>query len=143
VTVLLRRRPAMPDTPAAVAAHLEHLRLRGRAAATGYVRRKALARMQNVIPVPLLQATEADLLAWRAGLKLSDYATSAYASHAKEFYRWAAGQGLIASSPAARLPVPSATATVSMTGMRGGCRGCSGRGCRSRSPASWVPDGRR
>jgi integrase len=96
----------MMGTGEAVAAHLEHLRLRGLAAATVYERRKALARMQNVIPVPLLQATEADLMAWRAGLKLSDYATSAYVSHAKEFYRWAAGQGLIASSPAARLPVP-------------------------------------
>jgi integrase/recombinase XerC len=106
MTVLLRRRPAMPDTPAAVAAHLEHLRLRGLAPATVYERRKALARMQAVIPVPLLEASEADLMAWRAGLKLSDYATSAYVSHAKEFYRWAAAQGLIGHSPAERLPVP-------------------------------------
>ena len=56
-----------PGLPVAVlAAHLEALRLRGHTPGTNYARRRALARMAAAIPVPLLEATGADLRAWRA-----------------------------------------------------------------------------
>jgi integrase len=106
VGLLLRRKAMPPDSGAAVAAHLGHLRLRGLAATTIGERRRALARMAAILPVPLLQATEADLLAWRAGLHLGDYALNSYAAHARGFYGWAVSEGLIASNPAVGLPVP-------------------------------------
>jgi integrase len=106
VGLLLRRKAMPPDSGAAVAAHLDHLRLRGLAATTIGERRRALARMAAILPVPLLQATEADLLAWRAGLHLGDYALNSYAAHARGFYSWAVAEGLAAANPAAGLPVP-------------------------------------
>src|SRR6266699_3106133 len=90
-----------------VTAHLAWLRLSGRRETTIYDRARALARMRTVLPVPLLEATEDDLAAWRAGVAhLSDYAVASYCGHAQQFYAWAAREGLIAVSPAEHLPVP-------------------------------------
>src|SRR5215469_13619720 len=81
----------MPDdeTDLAVATHLAHLRMRGQTPDTVYCRRRALARMQAALGKPVLDATPADLLAWRAALTIGPGATVSYVSHAREFYRWA------------------------------------------------------
>ena|SRR5215469_6645884 len=98
----------MPDdeTDLAVATHLAHLRMRGQTPDTVYCRRRALARMQAALGKPVLDATPADLLAWRAALTIGPGATVSYVSHAREFYRWAVRSGLLESSPAEGLPVP-------------------------------------
>jgi len=72
-----------------VATHLAHLRMRGQTPDTVYCRRRALARMQAALGKPVLDATPADLLAWRAALTIGPGATVSYVSHAREFYRWA------------------------------------------------------
>ena len=59
-------RPGLPAH--VVAAHLASLRQRGHTPGAIYARRRALARMTAALPVPLLDATPADLAAWRAGL---------------------------------------------------------------------------
>jgi len=89
-----------------VMAHLRQLELRGQSPDTVACRRRALARMARALPVPLLEASPADLLAWRAGLSVGPGTVVGYVSHAREFYRWAVRSGLIESSPAERLPVP-------------------------------------
>jgi integrase len=100
----------MPDLegldPEVLSAHLGHLRLLGRAEGSIYSRCRALARMCAILPVPLLDATPADILAWRAGLTISGNAIVHYASHAREFYAWACEAGLIPVSPVQRLPLP-------------------------------------
>ena len=97
---------------AAVAAHLDWLRLRGLAAGTLWARHRALVRMTMLLPCPLLEASPADLLAWRRGLQLSPHAVCSYVSHARQFYAWAAAEGLVAVNPAARVPAPRRGRTV-------------------------------
>lgn len=89
-----------------VAAHLAWLRMRGLSPRTVYDRSCALARMRAALPVPLLDATPADLAAWRAALVLSDQAVACYTSHARSFYAWALDEGLVSVNPAVGLPVP-------------------------------------
>lgn len=89
-----------------VALHLRHLELQGFKPSTIYCRRRALARLAAALPGPLLDADAIDLLAWRAGLSVGPATIVGYVSHAREFYAWAVAEGLIDSSPAARLPVP-------------------------------------
>jgi integrase/recombinase XerC len=91
---------------AVLAAHLEALRLRGHTPGTIYARRRALARMAAAIPVPLLEATGADLRAWRAGLAVTPDSVRSYCSHAKHFYAWAVREGLRPDSPAGGLDIP-------------------------------------
>ena len=93
----------MPD---AVTLHLRHLELLGRTPDSIYCRRRALARLAAALPVPLLQADAVHLLAWRAGLSVGPATIAGYVSHARGFYAWAVTEGLLDSSPAARLPVP-------------------------------------
>jgi hypothetical protein len=52
--------------------HLEWLALRGHAATTVTSRRNALARMGRALSVPVLEASPADLYAWRAALTVTD-----------------------------------------------------------------------
>lgn len=94
----------MPDL--VIAAHLRHLELLGQKPDTVYCRRRALARMCAHLGKPLLEASAAELLAWRAGLSVGPATIVGYVSHAREFYRWALREGLIDSSPAERVPVP-------------------------------------
>lgn len=93
--------------PAVLRAHLLSLQLAGYSENTVYGRRRALARMCSAISVPLLQAGHDDLMAWRITLEGKSAQTiSSYVSHAREFYRWAAGEGLCAGNPAVRIPAP-------------------------------------
>lgn len=91
----------------AIAEHLDHLRLLGRQESTVYARGRALARLQDKLPVPLLAATPELLLIWRKGLrKLVPDTVAQYVSHTQEFYRWAFRAGRIPADPSTRLPVP-------------------------------------
>lgn len=86
--------------------HLRHLELLGRAPETIASRRRALTRMQAQLGKPLLEASAADLAAWRAGLTVGPGTVAGYVSHAVQYYAWAQAQGLIDENPAAGLPVP-------------------------------------
>lgn len=87
-------------------AHLEWLELAGRAPATVYARWRALVRLEAAIGVPLLEAGPADLLAWRAGLRVDSDVVRQYVSHVHQFYVWAVKTRRLAISPAEDLPVP-------------------------------------
>jgi integrase/recombinase XerC len=84
--------------------HLRYLRLQGR---TVYHRQRAVLRMAAALPVPVLDATPAHLMAWREGLRaLAPETIVHYASHATQLYKWAIAEGLRGDNPAAGLPVP-------------------------------------
>jgi integrase/recombinase XerC len=89
-----------------IAAHLAYLALRGLSSRTITERRRFLVRLTRILPVPLLLATPEDLLAWRASLRVTRAVVGHYVSHARQFYEWAAAEGLAACNPAAGLPVP-------------------------------------
>lgn len=89
-----------------VGRHLRFLKLRGHSEGSIYARKRALARMTALLPGPLLEATEAHLMAWREGLDLSPGATATYVAHAREFYSWALLEEMVSYNPAACLPVP-------------------------------------
>jgi integrase/recombinase XerC len=96
-----------PGLPAGVlAAHLTYRRQQGHTEGTIEARRRALHRMAAAIPVPLLDATPADLLAWRAGLTVTGNTVKGYVAAAHSFYAWAVAQGLREDNPADGLPVP-------------------------------------
>ena len=106
-------RPSRGDTTHAtdtdpVTAHLTHLTQSGLSAGTIYGRRRCLARLAGFLPVPVLQADAADILAWRATLDgLSAGTIYNYCTHARQFYAWAARRGLLhGEDPADGLPVP-------------------------------------
>jgi integrase/recombinase XerC len=86
--------------------HLEYLRLSGRAPSTVYARHRALVRLQAVVGVPLLEATAADVMRWRAGLAVDSDTVRQYVSHVHQFYVWAVRTGQLPVSPAEGLPVP-------------------------------------
>lgn len=87
--------------------HLQSMRLRGLAEDTTiYERGRALRRLARALPVPVLDADAAQLLAWRAGLDVAPGSIGAYVGHVREFYSWAVSAGLRQDSPAAGLPVP-------------------------------------
>jgi integrase len=95
----------MTDDP--VTAHLAWLRMCRLSAHTIYDRSRVLHRLRAALPVPLLDATEDDLAAWREGLShLSGHAIATYCGHVQQLYRWAVREGLIGASPAERLAVP-------------------------------------
>ena len=91
----------------AVAAHLRHLQLQGKAEATRYHRGHALRNLAKRLPVPLLEATPEMLYEWRSGLDHCAATIATTCSHVKMFYAWATGERLIAGDPASSLPVPS------------------------------------
>jgi integrase len=96
-----------PGLPAGVlAAHLTYRRQQGHSEGTIEARRYALQRMAARIPVPLLDATPADLLAWRASLTVTGNTVKGYVAAAHSFYDWAVREGLRADNPADGLPVP-------------------------------------
>lgn len=94
------------ETDPVIADHLEWMQLRGLSEKTIYDRRLNLARLERHLGKQLLRASRRELLAWRAGLRLSRASVINYVSHVREFYRWAAGLGLIDESPADAIPVP-------------------------------------
>ena len=94
----------MPDP---VAAHLAWLRMRRLSPHTIYDRSRVLHRLRAALPVPLLDATEDHLAAWRESLNhLSGHAIATYCGHVQQFYRFAVREGMIAASPAEGLPIP-------------------------------------
>jgi integrase/recombinase XerC len=101
---VLRREPRAPMD--AVIRHLHHLQLLGHAATTVYARKRALTRLAIALPVPLLDATAEHFAAWRETLRMSPDGIAHEVGHARQFYRWAAAEGLLAASPAEGLPVP-------------------------------------
>jgi site-specific recombinase XerC len=127
-----RRNPALRTEPggpvSAIEDHLEHLRLLGHSATTIYGRMTFLRMLARALeaqkdpavketgevsrPGPrsssaeLLQATPADLAAWRAGLGVSDDVIVHYVSAARSFYAFCVRRGLAGGNPAAGLPVP-------------------------------------
>lgn len=80
----------MPVPPEVVRHHLGDLRLLGRAEGTIEARRLAVLRMARIIQAPLMEATAADVAAWRAGLRVLDNTAVHYACHARGFFAWAA-----------------------------------------------------
>jgi integrase/recombinase XerC len=86
--------------------HLQAMRLSGAAESYVYCRFRRLHGLRRFIGKNLLEATPAELTRWRASLDLTPDAVLAYVSHARMFYQWAIGEGLIDSNPAARLPLP-------------------------------------
>jgi integrase/recombinase XerC len=86
--------------------HLDHLRLLGRAESTIYARRRALARTAAGLQVPLTEATAADLMAWRRGLRVAPETIAQYVSHVQEFFAFLLSAGRVAINPAAGIPVP-------------------------------------
>lgn len=89
-----------------ITAHLGRMRMEGLSPGTIYARRRALARLAAVLPVPLLAATPGMLLDWRASLAITAGATANYTRHVTSFYRWAHSQGLVPADPSAGLPIP-------------------------------------
>jgi integrase/recombinase XerC len=90
----------------AVTAHLDHLRQRGLSEGTIDARRRVLHRLERALPVPLLEASEADLAAWRAGLTVNPSTVVAYLAHVRDFYGWCAVTGRTGGNPAQRIPSP-------------------------------------
>lgn len=94
----------LTDTEA-IGEHARWLQLRGCTATTITARRGVLRRL--AASQPLLEAQEADLLAWRAELSVGDMAVINYVSHVRGFYGWAAEVArIIPASPALRIPSP-------------------------------------
>lgn len=100
------RTPSGVVLPAEIGRYLDYLRLRGHSAATIYDRKRAMIRMTAALGVPLPEATAAGLMAWRAGLAVSDDTAVHYVSHAREVFGWLQAEGLRPDNPAARLPSP-------------------------------------
>lgn len=99
-----------------VLAHLKWLRLRNVRETTVYNRTCALGRLRRWAdrahggPVLLLELGYDELIAWqeeRSG-QLTPSARRGELSHAREFYRWAAREGLRADDPTIRIPMPRA-----------------------------------
>lgn len=90
-----------------VVAHLRWLELTGAMPDTVICRRRALIRMARAMDVPLVEASAAELTAWREGLRVGPATVVAYVSHARGFYTWACDEaGLREDNPADRIPVP-------------------------------------
>src|SRR4249920_3947348 len=100
MVVVMEVQPVSGLPAPVLAAHLSSLRQRGHTPGSVEARSRALARMAGRIGVPLLEATVADLAAWRAGLTVTGNTVLGYVSHAKDFYGWAVREGLRTTNPA-------------------------------------------
>ena len=93
-----------------VAAHLRWLVLAGLSPGTIDARRRALLRLQIALGKPLLEASAADLAAWREHLDVAPDTVGDYVSHARQFFAWAMACGLAEATPVTpQLPVPVRT----------------------------------
>jgi integrase len=90
----------------AVDDHTVWLGLRGIAPTTIYVRRRILARLADHLPAGLLDATEADLYAWRRSLTVAPDTASHYITNVRAFYAWCHVTDRLSGNPAARIPSP-------------------------------------
>ena len=98
--------PGAQASAVAIARHLEWMRLRGLAEDSIYQRGRGLARLIAALPVPLLEADAAMLAVWRAALTVTPAVVCTYVGDVRQFYGWAADEGLISVNPAARLITP-------------------------------------
>jgi integrase len=97
----------MGDLPAdALGDYFDQLRMAGLSELTLKGRRGALDRLARQLPVPLLEASAGDLLAWRKAMTVGPVSVRSYVSHVQQFYAWAARMGLLPASPADEIPVP-------------------------------------
>ncbi len=96
-----------PGDGEVLAAHLEWVQLRGLSVSTIRRRRVVMGWVAASLPGGLLEASAADLKAWRAALSVAPDAVSVYVSHVRQFYAWAAAEGFLAGSPAVSIPAPS------------------------------------
>ena len=94
--------------PDPVRAHLHHLSMRGLSPVTIGTRGHVLARLRASLTCELLDATAADLAAWRATLTgaVTSGTIAGYVSHVRESYAWWQASGYISENPAAQLPIP-------------------------------------
>lgn len=103
---VMEAQPATGLPAHVLAAHLASLRQRGHTTGTIYARRRALTRTAAHLPVPLLDATPADLAAWRGQLTVTSNTVLGYVSHVRDFYDWAVREGLRPDNPTGQLPLP-------------------------------------
>lgn len=97
----------MDEQDPVIREHIRRITLEGKARETIRKRRQTLERISRHLPVPLLEATEEHLLAWREELgDLAPATIGGYLSMVREFYRWAVRAGKLAASPAEDLPGP-------------------------------------
>lgn len=90
-----------------IQSHLSRLALEGDSAETIYGRGRCLIRLAAALPGPLLEATPAQLVTWRAAFAgLAPGTIYNYCTHVREFYKWAVAEQLLDASPAEGLPVP-------------------------------------
>jgi integrase len=99
---------AMSSAPV-ITRHLDYLRAAGLATTTITAREGVLRRLAaHLGDVPLLYATHDDLVAWQASRTRGAGNATRHAElcHARQFYRWAVAERLIAADPTARLALP-------------------------------------
>ena len=100
----------MPGLASVLNAHVADMRLRDLSPLTITDRRAVIYRLARWLhPVSVLDASSADIAAWRASLTVGSKAVLTYAGHVREFYRFAVDAGYLDASPATslRLPRPS------------------------------------
>jgi len=86
--------------------HIAYLRQRGLAETTIHNRVNILIMFRKQIGFSLFEATERDLVAWRAQLQLGPEGIVNYCWHIRDFYEWAVQARKVRRNPAAKLPVP-------------------------------------
>ena len=89
-----------------VTQHVRHMTLLGLSERYIYGRAVLLRQLEAALPVPILEATPAMLLDWRADMGHAPAVICNYVSHARQFYDWARRAGLRPDNPAADIPVP-------------------------------------
>ena len=99
----------MEDSQQIILRHLEYMALEGSAADTISMRRRTLRALARDLPVPLLDATRDDLIAWRASLAVGPDSVRQYVSRVRAFYTWCLEEQIIRTTPARRIPVPPPT----------------------------------
>lgn len=73
------------------------------------LRKMILGWLAAWLPVPLLDATAEQLLAWRRSLTVAPDTVGQYVGHVRAFYSWALRSGVLLQDPARWIPVPPAT----------------------------------
>ena len=86
--------------------YMKWLGSRGRRPNTIYNRGKMIGRLAGALDVPVMEATAADLTAWREGLTVSHASVIAYAQHLAAVYKWLVTEGFRPDNPMLRVPLP-------------------------------------
>jgi site-specific recombinase XerD len=109
--VPIRRNSPQPPAagsglPLIEAAHLDWMRQQGLQESTIDKRRRVLVRIAARTGAPACEATEYQLLDWRAALTAGPDAVAADLSQVREFFKWLRIEGLRDDDPAQRLARP-------------------------------------